>query len=132
MTHNVSARRTTPRLAQWRQHCAKAADILCGSLPPQDQKDYPAAVIAYGRWYDTTDPTTAGVLRAEADEQFSDPLADAATAMAILHFAVEHRWLPADELASVRAYFADTPARELAERILANVHAGQPPLHLAG
>ncbi|WP_112232009.1 hypothetical protein [Lentzea atacamensis] len=80
-------------------------------------------MIAYCRWYDTTDTATAGALRAEADGQFSDQLADVATAMAVLHFAVDEGWLPADELASLRAYFAETPAHVFVEGILADVVA---------
>ncbi|MDT7788162.1 MAG: hypothetical protein QOF58_6581 [Pseudonocardiales bacterium] len=132
MTHDASSQRTTVRRARWQQHCARTTDILCASLSAHDQQHYPAAEIAYRQWYDATDPATAGVLRAKADQQFSDPLADVATAMALLYFAVSNGRLPADELASVREYFAQTSAHELVERILTNVQAVPPPLHLAG
>lgn len=132
MTHDASSRRTTVRRAQWQQHCARTTDILCASLSAHDRQHYPAAEIAYRQWHETTDPATAGVLRAKADQQVSDPLTDVATAMALLYCAVSNGRLPACELASVREYFAQTPAHEFVERILTDVQAVPQPRHLAG
>lgn len=113
MTHAPCSRRTTPRQAWWRQHCtSRAADVLCASPSTRDWQDHPVSDIGYRR--------------------SCDPLLDVAAAMALLGFAVNNGWLYPDELDTVRAYFADTPARELAERILTDVHPRPHPPHPAG
>lgn len=127
MTHTTTSRRTTLRRARWHTYCAGTIGILRASRSPQDQQDSPAADIANRRWCDTTDLAPAETLRLEAEQQFSDPFADVATAMALLGFAVNNGWLYADDLASAREYFADTPAQQLVERILASVHTHPTP-----
>jgi hypothetical protein len=51
---------------------------------------------------------------------------DILSALATLASAVEQRWLYADELASVRAFFAGTEAQEFVDAVLAEVHTGRP------
>lgn len=102
MTHTVLSPRTTPCRAPWRHHCTSTTEILRGFVSSQDRQNSPAAVNTDSRQPSSTDPAAAGAPRAEADGQFSAALADIATAMALLGFAIDNGWLYADELASAR------------------------------
>lgn len=129
MTTTPPSLLVTVRRARWWPQLTKAITLLRTTLTMRDQHDYLAAEVAYRQWYATEDPLESGRIRAEADQRFPEALADVASAAAILHFAVDRRWLYRDELDTAREYFAGTPARVPAERILAGVEPRSHPAH---